>query len=50
MIYTVTPGQKLLRDCVKNVTKINTYTHKIQDIVAKKLLESIRVYEMWIFI
>ncbi len=39
MIYTVMPGQKLLRDCVKNVTKINTYTHKIQDIEKKSAWE-----------
>ncbi len=44
------PGQKLLRGCVKNDTKINTYTQKMQDIVAKKVLESISAweYEMWI--
>ncbi len=36
MIYTV------ISEIIENKNKINTCTHKIQDIVAKKILESTR--------
>lgn len=46
LIYTVMPGQKLVRDYVKKyVMKIIHKTTKL-----KMLQKSARVYEMWIFI